>query len=199
MHILVRTLVLALPLSFAPQALEAQQENPPAAQYSAERAPEGLSLREQLEWLRQKDYREWLRFPALAPIPRAQVTSNYGSGRKHPVTGVRRDHFGTDIRARHGTPIRAAGEGTVVGATRTPTYGWAVDIDHGNGFVTRYAHASRLLVQKGQVVRRGQRIALVGATGLAKGPHLHFEIFRDGWSVNPADYMVYDSSEDPAR
>lgn len=141
----------------------------------------------------------WNTFPSLYPVRGGTVTSEYGPERTHPVDGRERPHYGMDLRAPVGTPIRAAAEGKVVSATRTPDYGLVVDIDHGNGFITRYAHASRLLVRAGDIVRRGQTIALSGRTGRVSGPHLHYEVFRDGWSIDPCIHMLYpDIGADPA-
>ena len=117
--------------------------------------------------------------PAEGPI-----SSPFG-WRTHPVHGDRRLHAGVDIAAPHGSPIRAAAAGTVVAAGRRGGYGLLVEIDHGTGQRTRYAHASRLHVAAGDRVGRGQPIAAVGATGTATGPHLHFELRLDGRPVDP--------------
>lgn len=113
-----------------------------------------------------------------------EVTSGFGP-RVHPITGDRRFHTGVDLRAPQGAPIRAAAGGVVLEAGRRGGYGNTVEIDHGNGTTTLYAHASAVLVDKGQRVEPGQPVALVGQTGQATGPHLHFEIRRNDHPVNP--------------
>lgn len=120
--------------------------------------------------------------PAKGPI-----TSTFGM-RYHPILHIRRMHKGVDIGARSGSPIYAAADGEVVIAKYSSSYGNYVMIAHGGGFTTVYAHASRLMVRAGQQVRRGQQIAAVGSTGLAKGPHLHWEVYRNGVAVNPLGY-----------
>ena len=106
--------------------------------------------------------------------------------RRHPILGYRRMHGGVDFRARHGTPIVAVTDGSVTGAGRMGGCGNAVRLRHGNGIDTRYCHMSRIAVNRGQSVKRGQVIGYVGSTGLSTGPHLHYEMYRSGRSVNPA-------------
>ena len=113
------------------------------------------------------------------------VTSGFGP-RIHPITGDRRFHTGIDLRAAEGAPIRAAAGGVIVDAGRRGGYGNTVEIDHGNGTTTLYAHASALLVEKGQRVEPGEPVALVGQTGQATGPHLHFEVRRHDHPVDPS-------------
>jgi murein DD-endopeptidase MepM/ murein hydrolase activator NlpD len=154
----------------------------------------------QMEELRIRDRRAWNRMPTLSPVADPVVTSAYGARRAHPVNRQVRPHYGLDLRARTGTQVRAAGEGRVASATRTGDYGFVIDLDHGNGYITRYAHASRLLVRTGEVVRRGQVIALSGATGVTSGPHLHLEYFHDGFSLDPCPMLIYrriDDGPDP--
>ena len=128
--------------------------------------------------------------PPAAPAPAAAgevtdyVTSGFGF-REHPITGDHRFHTGVDLRAAEGAPIRAASEGVVKSAGPRGGYGNAVEIDHGDGTTTLYAHASALLVKPGQRVTRGEPVALVGQTGQATGPHLHFELRRHDHPVNP--------------
>ena len=112
------------------------------------------------------------------------VTSGFGR-RIHPLTGERRMHTGVDLRAAEGAPIRAAAEGVVREARRKGGYGNVVEIDHGDGTSTVYAHASRLVVKPGQHVERGDTLGLVGHTGHTTGPHLHFELRRHGRPVDP--------------
>ncbi len=117
-----------------------------------------------------------------------RLTSPYGY-RNHPIYKVRKLHTGLDIAAANGTAIRAAGDGLVVFAGRWGGYGNCVIIDHGGGTATLYGHCSRLAVTQDQRVTQGQVIAYVGSTGLSTGPHLHFEVRRDGSPVNPSPYL----------
>ena len=120
----------------------------------------------------------------MAPVP-GRMSSSYGM-RRHPILGYRRMHAGVDFKARHGTPIVAVTDGRVTGAGRMGGCGNAVRLRHGNGIDTRYCHMSRIAVRGGQSVKRGQVIGYVGSTGLSTGPHLHYEMYRGGRSVNPA-------------
>jgi len=122
-------------------------------------------------------------YPSNAP------TSSPFGWRMHPVLGYRRFHSGLDFAASYGSTIRAADSGTVIFAGWYGGYGRAVIINHGKGITTLYGHSSELYVSEGQTVERGQAIAAVGSTGLSTGPHLHFEVRRDGTPVNPADYL----------
>lgn len=120
----------------------------------------------------------------LAPVPGRQ-SSSYGM-RRHPILGYSRMHRGIDFRAAYGTPIYAVTDGTVNFAGRHGGHGNFVRISHGGGLETGYAHMSRFAVSRGQKVRRGQVIGYVGSTGLSTGPHLHYEMYRNGVSVNPS-------------
>ncbi|MGD0113754.1 MAG: peptidoglycan DD-metalloendopeptidase family protein [Armatimonadota bacterium] len=115
------------------------------------------------------------------------ITSGFGY-RTHPIYHVRKLHTGIDIGASYGAPIHAAAGGVVVFAGRWGGYGNCVIIDHGGGLSTLYGHCSSLSVSEGQEVKQGQKIAAVGATGLATGPHLHFETRRNGRPVNPSGF-----------
>jgi murein DD-endopeptidase MepM/ murein hydrolase activator NlpD len=121
--------------------------------------------------------------PSLGPI-----TSPFGN-RFHPVLGYSRFHAGTDFGAEHGSPILAAETGIVIMAGWYGGYGNAVILDHGGGLTTLYAHASRLDVSEGDAVRKGDAIAAVGTTGLSTGPHLHFEVRRDGEPTDPMGFL----------
>ncbi len=115
---------------------------------------------------------------------KGRLSSRYGQ-RKHPISGRRTMHAGVDIACGAGGTIVAARSGRVTHAGRMGGYGKLVVIDHGNGVETRYAHCSRILVRVGQRVNQRQKLALAGATGYAKGPHLHFEVRRNGTSIDP--------------
>lgn len=125
----------------------------------------------------------------LFAIPSNAPTSSPFGWRVHPILGYRRFHAGLDFAASYGSTIRAADSGTVIFAGWYGGYGKTVIIDHGRGITTLYAHSSELYVTEGQTVQRGQAIAAVGSTGLSTGPHLHFEVRRNGTPVNPADYL----------
>lgn len=117
-----------------------------------------------------------------------RLSSGFGM-RFHPILRRSRLHAGVDFAAPSGTPIKAANNGVVIASQRMSGYGNVVIIDHGGGITTTYAHCSRIFVSRGQKVGRGQRIASVGATGLATGPHLHFEVRVNGKAVNPMRYI----------
>jgi murein DD-endopeptidase MepM/ murein hydrolase activator NlpD len=127
--------------------------------------------------------------PTLPPIENINYTSNFGY-RLDPFSGHQTFHEGVDFAAESGTPINAAASGKVIYAETHPAYGKTVDIDHGNGLVTRYAHSSELLVSDGDLVVRGQRIARVGSTGRSTGPHLHFEVRLNGVPQNPGRFLA---------
>lgn len=126
--------------------------------------------------------------PTSLPIHADWNASTYG-WRIDPFNGQRAMHEGVDFVAAPGTAITAAAAGVVVHAERHPDYGNYVELDHGNGLTTRYAHAAHLFVQIGQFVRRGQKIAAVGATGRATGPHLHFEVRLNDRAQNPIHFL----------
>lgn len=126
--------------------------------------------------------------PSSEPIMDVVYTSNFG-WRVDPFTGKRAMHEGVDFMAEAGTAILASANGVVVYADTHPEYGNMVEIDHGNDIVTRYAHASKLLVKVGQVVRRGDKIAEVGSTGRSTGNHLHFEVRYKGMAQNPVRFL----------
>jgi murein DD-endopeptidase MepM/ murein hydrolase activator NlpD len=127
--------------------------------------------------------------PSIAPV-RGYVSSSFSSSRLHPLLHRARPHVGIDIVAREGTPVIATAAGRVTAAGRQGDYGMLVEIDHGHGMVTRYAHLSRTSVKAGQVVERGQDIGAVGTTGLSTGPHLHYEVLINGRHTNPRRHIL---------
>jgi murein DD-endopeptidase MepM/ murein hydrolase activator NlpD len=131
--------------------------------------------------------------PSIPPVHTGFYSSNFG-WRIDPFTGANAMHEGVDFVADKGTPIYASAGGVVDYAGLDASYGNMVEIDHGNDIVTRYAHASKVLVKVGQVVRRGQEIAEVGSTGRSTGNHLHFEVRYKGIAQNPVRFLQKASS-----
>lgn len=128
-----------------------------------------------------------LMVPSIAPV-NGPVGSGFGF-RADPFTRRPALHTGLDFPADPGTAILAAAGGVVLSAGPHPQYGQLVELDHGNGLVTRYAHTSKMLVKQGDLVKRGQVIAEVGNTGRSTGPHLHFEVLVEGVQQNPARFL----------
>ena len=133
----------------------------------------------------------WACIPSTRSLEQSRVTSSFGR-RRDPFTGRLAWHRGIDLRAPHGTPVLASAEGRVIRAGYYGAYGRLVEMDHGNGLRTRYAHNSRLAVKVGQWVPRGEILAYVGSTGRASAPHLHYEVHLDGEPVNPEPYILPD-------
>ena len=126
--------------------------------------------------------------PTVKPVDVGWNASSFG-WRIDPITGQNALHEGIDFLVDTGTPIHAAADGLVVVAEFHPQYGYVVDIDHGNDFATRYAHASKLLVKAGDLVQRGAIIAESGSTGRSTGPHVHFEVRYKGVAQNPNRFL----------
>lgn len=133
--------------------------------------------------------------PSILPT-QGWLSSHYSTSRLHPILNVARPHVGIDVTAPTGTPIEAPAAGRVTFAGTKTGYGKTIVIRHGFGVETRFAHASKLLVQKGQRVTRGDRIALVGKSGLATAPHLHYEVHVNGRAVNPLNYILPETVTD---
>ena len=123
------------------------------------------------------------------PCPASRYISSSFGNRLHPTLHVWKFHTGIDIGCSAGKDIVAAASGKVIMSKVYGGYGNCVMIDHGGGIVTLYGHASKLLVSEGQTVKRGQTIALVGSTGRSTGPHLHFEVRKNGEYINPMNYF----------
>lgn len=129
--------------------------------------------------------------PTLLPIREAYIGSGFGR-RLDPIAGVGALHEGIDFVADIGTPVFASAGGVVKVAEFHPQFGFMVEIDHGNEFVSRYAHLSKIRVKAGQFVRRGQEVAASGNSGRSTGPHLHFEVLFKGVAQNPARFLQMD-------
>lgn len=133
------------------------------------------------------DPRSWAR-----PVAEMRVTSHFGLSRLHPILNRVLPHLGTDYAAPAGTPVRATGDGSVSMAEWRGGYGRLIEIQHPNGYATRYAHLSRIAphVRPGAMVQQGELIGYVGMTGMATGPHLHYEVRRHGRPVNPEQVAI---------
>ena len=140
----------------------------------------------------QRNFDRFANTPSIMPTT-GWLSSPFTSSRFHPILHENRPHEGIDVVAPTGTPIVAPATGTVVFAGNDKGFGLAVEIEHGNGIRTRFAHCSRIAVRAGQRVTRGQLIAAVGMTGLATAPHLHYEIHVNGKPVDPLTYVLPDA------
>jgi murein DD-endopeptidase MepM/ murein hydrolase activator NlpD len=129
-----------------------------------------------------------LKLPFANPAPGKQITSLFGN-RVDPFFGKLAMHAGIDFRQKTGTNVRATGDGVVINAGPFGGYGNMVEIDHGNGITTRYGHLSKILVGKGDKISEGETIALSGSTGRSTGPHLHYEVRRNGQAVDPMRFL----------
>lgn len=126
--------------------------------------------------------------PSYAPVKKGYVSSKFGN-RRDPFNGRSRLHGGIDFAGPRGTDIHSVAGGVVSFAGRKGGYGITVEVDHGDELVSRYAHLSELLVEKGAVVNKADKIALMGSTGRSTGPHLHLEILKSGERVDPSGYL----------
>jgi murein DD-endopeptidase MepM/ murein hydrolase activator NlpD len=131
--------------------------------------------------------------PAIMPTE-GYITSGFSLNRLHPILGITRPHLGLDIVASPGTPVVATADGRVSFVGRKGEFGITVEIDHGFGRKTRYAHLARATARRGQRVERGDAVGDVGNTGLAVGTHLHYEVLVEGRPANPRSYILDDVS-----
>jgi len=129
--------------------------------------------------------------PAVKPTVGNYSIDGFGM-RRHPILGIRRFHNGIDINCDYGTTVRAPGNGKVVVVERRSGFGLVIEIDHGFGYRTIYAHLSKATVKEGENIKRGQTIAKSGNSGLSSGPHLHYEVHHDGISLDPTDFFFDD-------
>lgn len=141
----------------------------------------------------EANYKRFASTPSILPTA-GWLSSQFTKSRFHPILNENRPHEGIDVTAPTGTPIVAPASGRVSYASMDKGYGLTVEIDHGNGIRTRFAHCSRLAVRVGQQVTRGQLIAAVGSTGLSTAPHLHYEIHVNGRPVDPLTYVLPDAT-----
>ncbi len=126
--------------------------------------------------------------PTYSPVSGLRLSSKFGM-RKHPISGKYRMHKGLDFAGPNGTRVSAAGPGKIIYAARKGSFGNFVEIDHGNGVVSRYAHLRKISVKKGMEVSAGQKIGEVGSTGASTGPHLHWEVRISGSAKDPQDFL----------
>lgn len=126
--------------------------------------------------------------PEGRPVQRGFLSSGFGL-RQDPFSGSTAFHRGVDFAGNAGDGVIAVGAGVVTFAGYKAGYGYMVDVTHGDGYVTRYAHNARVLVKQGDTVTRGQRLATMGSSGRSTGPHVHFEVLRNGRPVNPLSYI----------
>jgi len=141
----------------------------------------------------EANYARFANTPSIMPTA-GWLSSQFSRSRFHPILHENRPHEGIDVTAPTGTPIVAPAGGRVAFAGIDKGYGYVVEIDHGNGIRTRFAHCSRLAVRTGQTVTRNQLIAAVGSTGLSTAPHLHYEIHVNGKPVDPLTYVLPDAA-----
>jgi murein DD-endopeptidase MepM/ murein hydrolase activator NlpD len=126
--------------------------------------------------------------PQGKPVEEGWVSSFYGY-RVDPFNGKKTFHHGLDIAGKSGSPVAAVADGIVSWVGSRGGYGGLVEVDHGNGYVTRYAHNKTIKVKKGELVNKGDVVALMGSTGRSTGPHVHFEVLRDGKHINPYNFI----------
>lgn len=173
-----------------------ESNTPPISQLEGELGWLQKNLTRQGDYLSMLDLAVTQQAASVARLPTAMpiesypyLSSSYG-WRRNPFNGQMSMHEGLDFSAPHGTPIRSAAGGVVRTVTVHRGYGNMVEIDHGEGLMTRYAHAKTILVKEGEVVTRGQLIARVGSTGLSTGPHLHFEVRKDDKPLDPRTFLA---------
>ena len=154
----------------------------------------GASLGEAADSVEAKRER-YQRIPSIWPVIARDswISSGFSHNRVHPLSGLRRPHLGIDISADFGSLVVATGAGRITFAGSRSGYGRLVEIDHGDGYESRYAHLGRIAVRVGAEVRRGDVIGEVSDTGEATGPNLHYEVRRDGRAENPVRYILDDS------
>ncbi len=151
-----------------------------------------LSLRESelsaVDFLLSRKNLESQQTPAGWPVRNGWVSSSFGN-RMHPMTGKKQFHRGVDIPGKPGSQVLAVADGVVTRSEKNGQYGWLVEIDHGDDYVTLYSHNRSNSVEEGQTVVKGQTIGLVGSTGRSTGPHVHFEVKKKGRHINPVKYL----------
>jgi murein DD-endopeptidase MepM/ murein hydrolase activator NlpD len=141
----------------------------------------------------EKQNKRWAATPSIMPVVHGYISSPFSKARYHPILHITRPHKGIDIVAPRGTPVFAAADGRVTFVGRNGDFGYMVQIDHGYGMVTRYAHISKNIpVKRGDRVKRGQKVAEVGMSGLVTNPSLHYEVLVNGRARDPKDFILGD-------
>lgn len=162
-------------------------------QYLLRRTDEALlclrSMVERLSESAAKSRALILAIPSFQPVRSSNISSGFGN-RVDPFTGRSAFHSGVDFPLSAGSPVYSAAAGTVALARFSGQYGRLVEVDHGNGLITRYAHLGAIEVRAGQHVQVGQRLGVVGVSGRSTGPHLHFEVLKGGKFVDPSLYLA---------
>jgi murein DD-endopeptidase MepM/ murein hydrolase activator NlpD len=151
-----------------------------------------LSLRESeiaaVDFLLSRNTLESKQTPAGWPVKGGWISSNFGS-RMHPMTGKKQFHRGVDIPGKFGADVLAVADGVITRSEKSGHYGWLVKVDHGDNYTTLYSHNSKNLVEVGETVKKGQTIAKIGSTGRSTGPHVHFEVAKNGRNINPVKFL----------
>jgi len=151
-----------------------------------------LSLRESeiaaVDFLLSRSTLESQQTPAGWPVKGGWISSSFGS-RMHPISGKKQFHGGVDIPGKLGGSVLAVADGVVTRSEKNGTYGWMVEIDHGDSLTTLYSHNRENLVTEGETVTKGQEIAKIGSTGRSTGPHVHFEVAKNNRRINPIKYL----------
>lgn len=149
-----------------------------------------LALRRRERAVADSALRIWLRLPSLSPVERGRITSTFTEARLHPLRDNVQAHQGVDIAAPAGTPVHSTAAGLARRFPDPEGYGLRVEVEHGQGFVTRYAHLSATRGRFPRRVRRGEIVGLVGSTGRSTGPHVHYEVLRNGQPREPAGFLA---------
>ena len=158
---------------------------------------QSLSM-DEIENLAREQQRFYAHLPGIQPIPNHELRrlSTIFGMRMHPILKIMRPHKGLDFMAPKGTPVYATGDGKVRFTRYSKTFGKMIDVDHGYGYISRYAHLNTYNVKPGDYVKRGQVIGTVGNTGLSVSDHLHYEILKENIQVNPLGYFQRELSKD---
>ena len=176
------------PASYTPVHSSAEEELKPAIAALSDKLRRQSSQLDALQFLMVNRQLESDLTPTGWPVRKGWISSRFGE-RNDPFTGTREQHGGLDFAGTRGTEVLSVASGVVIWAANRTGYGKTVEIDHGNSFLTRYAHSEKLTVEAGDHVTAGQVIALMGSSGRASAPHVHFEVLKDGARINPARFV----------
>jgi len=176
------------PGDYAPVRSTSEEELVPAIAALSDKLRRQSSQLDALQFLMANRQLESDLTPNGWPVRKGWISSRFGE-RNDPFTGEREQHSGLDFAGTRGTDVLSVASGVVIWAANRTGYGNTVEIDHGNGYRTRYAHSDKLMVEAGDHVSTGQVIASLGSTGRASAPHVHFEVLKDGARINPARFV----------